>query len=68
MNPLQALNLLATATEPQNIGRLTRADFVNVQHALDVLRQVVERPEARSVPPLAVAERSEVGSQSEDAA
>lgn len=37
ITPEQALNILSAATEPNNIGKLTRADFVNVNAALIVL-------------------------------
>jgi hypothetical protein len=39
MNPNQALQILAQATEPG--AKLTRIDFVNVQLALEVLDKLV---------------------------
>lgn len=37
MNHEQALNVLALATEPANIAKLSRADYVNIHQALVVL-------------------------------
>jgi hypothetical protein len=37
MTSEQALKLLGDATEPQNIPRLTRSDFVNINAALVVV-------------------------------
>ena len=40
MNPIEALNVLAIATEPG--VKLTRGDYVRVQQALEVLKPLVE--------------------------
>ena len=40
MNPTQALQVLAIATEPG--VKLSRADYVNVQSALQVLSKLVD--------------------------
>lgn len=37
MTPEQALQLIGQATEPANIARLTRTDYVNINAALVVL-------------------------------
>lgn len=43
ITPEQALANLDNATEPQNIGRLTRVDFVNVQASLVTLQAALKR-------------------------
>ena len=54
MNPTQALQVLAIATEPG--VKLSRGDYVNVQTALEVLSKLVE---AQPKPPLAEAPKAE---------
>ena len=45
MNPIEALNVLAIATEPG--VKLTRSDYVRVQQALEVLKPLVEMTQAK---------------------
>lgn len=40
-----ALQVLDLATQPENIGRLTRADFCNVEAALSILSQTIKHLE-----------------------
>lgn len=53
MTNAQALKLLSDATQPGNIGRLTRGDFVNIEIALGVFAELVKRAEQAQpdVPP-----------------
>lgn len=37
LTPEQALNILGQATEPQNIPKLARVDFVNINNSLLIL-------------------------------
>lgn len=41
MNPIEALNILAQATEPG--VKLTRVDFVRIQQALETLKPIAEK-------------------------
>lgn len=55
MNPEQAVNILNQATQPANIGRLTRQDFVNIETALQSLAKMVQDKKAeeeKANPPL----------------
>ena len=42
MTPIEALQILDAATTPANVGKLNRADFINIQTALEVLARVVQ--------------------------
>jgi hypothetical protein len=48
MNTTQAINVLAIATEPG--VKLTRADYVNVHDALEVLKKLIESQPAQTPP------------------
>lgn len=55
VTPIQAVNVLDLATRPENSGKLSRADFVNVEAALHVLAEFVNantpKPEAEKKKP-----------------
>lgn len=42
ITPLEALQILDAATTPANIARLNRADFANIQAALEVLARALQ--------------------------
>ena len=42
LTPQNALALLDQATHPANAGKLNRADYANINHALEVLGAFVE--------------------------
>jgi hypothetical protein len=41
MSPLEALNTLAIALEPQSIGKINRADYVKIDQALRVIAALI---------------------------
>lgn len=49
ITPIQALECLDLATQPSNIQRLTRADFTNINLALQVLLDFVTNNNAEPV-------------------
>lgn len=49
MTPTEAVQILSAATEPQNLARMTRLDYVRVHEALQVLAALVEA--AKPQPP-----------------
>lgn len=48
MTPEQALQVLDQATQPQQVGRLSRADYVAVDAALRVLADLVNKPKSET--------------------
>jgi hypothetical protein len=42
MTPEQALQILSDATEPSNIGKISRQGFIAIQTAIEVLAQVIK--------------------------
>lgn len=47
MNPLQAIQILSDATEPQNAGKISRQGYVAVEQALAVLSSLVKTDEEK---------------------
>jgi len=45
MTPEQALQLLSSALEPQNIGQISRQGFIAIQQAIEVLAAAIKQPE-----------------------
>lgn len=41
MSPQDALSILSQATEPANVVRLTRTDYVHIQEALQTLNKAI---------------------------
>jgi hypothetical protein len=41
MNPVEALQVLSDATEPQNVSRITRAGYVRIEQALVCLSDFI---------------------------
>lgn len=57
ITPEQALAIVSSATEPQNITRLTRVDYVNINTALLVLEAALkQRAELEAAAKVAQAE------------
>lgn len=48
MTPQQALQVLRDATEPANITRISRAGYVAIDMALQVLQELVEQKAAKN--------------------
>lgn len=48
MKAQQALQVLDQATQPQQVGRLSRADYVAIDVALRVLADLVNKPESEA--------------------
>lgn len=48
MKPEQALQVLEEATQPANVGRISRSGYVQIEQALYVLKQFIE---AHAAPP-----------------
>ena len=46
LTPIEALQILDAATTPANISKLNRADFANVQIALEVIAKVLSPSQA----------------------
>lgn len=44
MTPIEALQILDAATTPANAGKLNRADYINIQTALEVLAKAISPP------------------------
>ena len=42
LTPIQAINVLDQATQPAAAGKLNRADYINIQVALETLAHFVE--------------------------
>lgn len=53
MSPQDALQILDLATRPQHAGQLTRADYGNIELALQCLRARVHPPAAEPAASLA---------------
>jgi hypothetical protein len=45
MTPQQALQLLSSALEPQNINAISRQGFCSIQQAIEVLAAAIKQPE-----------------------
>jgi len=45
MTPEQALQLLSSALEPQNIGQISRQGFIAIQKALEVIAALIPKEE-----------------------
>jgi len=41
MTPQQALQILSDATEPANIGKISRQGFIAIQKAIEVLAKAI---------------------------
>ena len=50
MSPRAALNVLEIATRAENVGRLSRRDYVNIEAALVALDAVLPKEEAPKPP------------------
>jgi len=42
MTPEQALQLLSSALEPQNIGQISRQGFIAIQQAIETLAKAIK--------------------------
>lgn len=45
MTTKDAIDIIKAATEPQNVGRLNRADYCNVQAAINAIELALTEPE-----------------------
>lgn len=43
MKPLEAYSIIEQATDPRTVGKLTRADYVNIHQALQVLADCLSK-------------------------
>ena len=50
MTPSQALQILSDATEPSNIGKISRQGFIAIQKALEVLAALIPKDESEPQP------------------
>lgn len=48
MNPLQALDVLNIATQPANLGKLSRGDFYNCEMAIAILSNYIKQHEVKA--------------------
>lgn len=42
MKPEEALNILQEATEPKNVGKITRLGYAQIEEALSVIRSLAD--------------------------
>jgi len=45
MTPSQALQILSDATEPSNIGKISRQGFIAIQKALETIAALIPKEE-----------------------
>jgi len=50
MTPSQALQILSDATEPANVGKISRQGFIAIQKALEVLAALIPKEDSDSEP------------------
>jgi hypothetical protein len=46
MTPSQAIQILSDATEPSNIGKISRSGFCSIQQALETIAALIPKEEA----------------------
>jgi hypothetical protein len=54
ITPIQAFNVLDVATNPANAGKLTRADYANIENSLQVLADFIKANTPAPMPELPI--------------